>query len=434
MLSASVMKMIKKSESIREKSGNERKQKLQNRYKRSYTEEIKNSDEAAKLQGGEPVCSTEPEPAANTGSDLESSVKLDLLQKRFSHVTISDNTEGKVKHMMDPEVAWELMKKSLVVEPVEMTDVNEPRKEGFCRFVCIADTCCKHDQCKVPDGDVLIVAGNFTSCGHPDEIRAFNDYLGSLPHKHKILVAGDKELTLDKTWLSRQKPSVGALKRRSKSVYGFREDSMKHALRKAMFTQRINTADDLLTNCMFLCDSGTEVDGIRIYGTPWQPFSKTMAFNITDCQKQVERWSKIPSGIDILVTHIPPLGYGDVKENGVRSGCAELLQSVVNRVKPKFHIFGQTVRGYGRYTNGTTQFINCCICDSKMNPKNEAVIFDFKLDSSYKFTQARKDDDHCAQMFVEGADGVTNVGSKMSPPQAYLQSDEHGRPVYFSFN
>ncbi|KHJ45562.1 hypothetical protein D918_04299 [Trichuris suis] len=95
MLSASVMKMIKKSESIREKSGNERKQKLQNRYKRSYTEEIKNSDEAAKLQGGEPVCSTEPEPAANTGSDLESSVKLDLLQKRFSHVTISDNTEGK---------------------------------------------------------------------------------------------------------------------------------------------------------------------------------------------------------------------------------------------------------------------------------------------------------------------------------------------------
>ncbi|KHJ45561.1 hypothetical protein D918_04298 [Trichuris suis] len=171
--------------------------------------------------------------------------------------------------MMDPEVAWELMKKSLVVEPVEMTDVNEPRKEGFCRFVCIADTCCKHDQCKVPDGDVLIVAGNFTSCGHPDEIRAFNDYLGSLPHKHKILVAGDKELTLDKTWLSRQKPSVGALKRRSKSVYGFREDSMKHALRKAMFTQRINTADDLLTNCMFLCDSGTEVDGIRIYGTPW---------------------------------------------------------------------------------------------------------------------------------------------------------------------
>uniref|UniRef100_A0A5S6QBU4 Calcineurin-like phosphoesterase domain-containing protein n=1 Tax=Trichuris muris TaxID=70415 RepID=A0A5S6QBU4_TRIMR len=425
MLSASVMKMIKKSESIRERSGNERKHKLQTRYKRSFTEEVKGAgDDDGRTQGAECPRPADVQPVEAGGGDVRPSPKVDLLQKRFSHVNISDIAECKTKHMMDPDVAWELMKKSLVVEPVEMTSNNEPQKDGFCRFVCIADTCSKHDQCKVPDGDVLIVAGNFTTCGHPDEIRAFNNYLGLLPHKHKVLVPGESELTLDKTWLSRQKPPVRTLKRRSKSVYGFREDSMKHALRKAMFTQRINTADDLLTNCVFLCDNDVEINGIRIYGTPC----------ITDCEKQVERWNRIPMGIDILVTHIPPLGYGDVKENGVRSGCAELLQSVVNRVKPQFHVFGQTVRGYGRYTNGTTQFVNCCICDAKMNPKNEAVIFDFKLDRSYKFTQLRNDrPSQCDRTDQCHRDGIAAHEGKIAE-HAYFQSDERGQAVYYPFN
>lgn len=49
----------------------------------------------------------------------------------------------------------------------------------------------------IPEGDILIHAGDFTRCGHLQEVRDFNNWLGSLPHKHKIVIAGNHELTFD---------------------------------------------------------------------------------------------------------------------------------------------------------------------------------------------------------------------------------------------
>ena len=49
----------------------------------------------------------------------------------------------------------------------------------------------------IPDGDVLIHAGDFTRCGHLQEVKEFNTWLGTLPHKHKIVIAGNHELSFD---------------------------------------------------------------------------------------------------------------------------------------------------------------------------------------------------------------------------------------------
>ena len=49
----------------------------------------------------------------------------------------------------------------------------------------------------IPDGDILIHAGDFTRCGHLQEVRDFNTWLGTLPHKHKIVIAGNHELSFD---------------------------------------------------------------------------------------------------------------------------------------------------------------------------------------------------------------------------------------------
>ena len=60
------------------------------------------------------------------------------------------------------------------------------------RVVCVSDT---HNQTSkmthdFPDGDILIHAGDFSEAGHISEVISFNKWLGTLPHKHKIVIAG----------------------------------------------------------------------------------------------------------------------------------------------------------------------------------------------------------------------------------------------------
>lgn len=59
----------------------------------------------------------------------------------------------------------------------------------------------------------------------------------------------------------------------------------------------------------------------------------------------LSKWDMIPSDTDILVTHTPPVGHGDLCCTGVRAGCVELLSTVQNRVKPKYHVFGHIHEG-----------------------------------------------------------------------------------------
>ena len=61
------------------------------------------------------------------------------------------------------------------------------------RIVCISDTHCA--EIDVPDGDILLHAGDLTYMGKPDELRVVMDWLSSLPHKHKIFIAGNHDFS-----------------------------------------------------------------------------------------------------------------------------------------------------------------------------------------------------------------------------------------------
>lgn len=76
-----------------------------------------------------------------------------------------------------------------------------------------------------------------------------------------------------------------------------------------------------------------------------QPVYGGWAFNVPRGQSCLDKWNQIPDEVDILVTHSPPLGHGDYCNSGVRAGCAELLSTVQNRVKPKYHVFGHVHEG-----------------------------------------------------------------------------------------
>jgi Icc-related predicted phosphoesterase len=196
------------------------------------------------------------------------------------------------------------------------------------RIVCISDTHSKTDQENlpiIPDGDILIHSGDFTDAGAKDEVIKFNEWLGTLPHEHKIVIAGNHEYSFDPNCIKFKKLNYDAA----------HADDMKKEL----------------TNCVYLEDSEIVIRGLKIYGSPWQPKfgSGNSAFNVTRGAVLKEKWDKIPDDIDILITHGPPLGYGDNVGtpfgNVVRAGCKDLLFTIKNRVKPKLHVYGHIHEG-----------------------------------------------------------------------------------------
>ena len=204
------------------------------------------------------------------------------------------------------------------------------------RVVAISDTHCQHDALEIPAADVLVHAGDFTNLGRDEELAAFDAFLASLPHRHKIVIAGNHDFC---------------------------------------FEREPERARAGLTGCHYLEDGGVEIEGVRFYGSPWQPRFLNWAFNLDRGAPLRAKWDLIPEGIDVLITHGPPLGHGDATFSGEPVGCADLL-AAIERVRPRFHVFGHIHEGYGVTRNEHTTFINASTCDARYGPVNAPVCFE----------------------------------------------------------
>ena len=68
------------------------------------------------------------------------------------------------------------------------------------KIVCISDTHGRTDEKdfpEIPDGDILLHAGDISQQGNWDHVSQFNDWLGTLPHQYKIIIAGNHDKMLD---------------------------------------------------------------------------------------------------------------------------------------------------------------------------------------------------------------------------------------------
>ena len=97
------------------------------------------------------------------------------------------------------------------------------------KLIAISDTDGLHESLEIPDGDVLIHAGDLTRHGTLDDVREFNDFRGTLPHPHKIVIAGNYDLC---------------------------------------FENHRKACEELLTNCVYLQDQEAIIDGVKFYGNP----------------------------------------------------------------------------------------------------------------------------------------------------------------------
>lgn len=170
------------------------------------------------------------------------------------------------------------------------------------RIVAIADTHLYHEDLpELPAGDILIHAGDLLQRGDLEELERGLSWLESLPHPHKILVAGNHDVCFE-----------------------------KHPVEA-----RAMVPDSIL----YLEDSEAEVLGLRIYGSPWQPAYNEWGFNLPRGEQLAAKWAMIPEGIDVLITHGPPAGYGDKEFVPGRGGCKDLL-GAIDRARPKLHLYG----------------------------------------------------------------------------------------------
>jgi len=194
------------------------------------------------------------------------------------------------------------------------------------RIVALADThTFEKDLGLIPDGDVLVHAGDMLRGGTLEELAGVAAWLASLPHRHKIIVAGNHD------WC---------------------------------FLNERAAAVKMLGDAIYLEDSGHEIDGVRFWGSPWQPAYNDWAYNLPRGAPLAEKWALIPTNTDVLVTHAPPEGFGDVGPVPGRLGCSDLRARVLE-VKPVLHMFGHIHQDGGIFPHEGISFVNVTTWESE---------------------------------------------------------------------
>jgi Icc-related predicted phosphoesterase len=127
----------------------------------------------------------------------------------------------------------------------------------------------------------------------------------------------------------------------------------------------------------YLLDSETNVEGLRVWGTPWQPVFFNWAFNLGP-EELAQKWALIPEGTDILVVHGPPAGWGDFatrRDGGEHVGCPHLAQRIVE-LSPRLVVFGHIHEGHGQWQQGRTTLANVSHLTRSHEPIHAATVFE----------------------------------------------------------
>lgn len=184
------------------------------------------------------------------------------------------------------------------------------------RIICISDTH-THEPKSIPDGDVLIHAGDLTNTGTALEIQRQVDWLSSLPHPYKIAIAGNHDGYLDPR--SRRASDQYQVIRWGDIQY------LQHSSTKIVFPTK-------------------GYRRLSFYGAPQIPRCGGEEFAFQYRQHE-DAWSgTIPAETDVLITHTPPRFHLDLPAG---LGCGHLLKEVW-RIRPKVHVFGHVHAGYGQ--------------------------------------------------------------------------------------
>lgn len=216
--------------------------------------------------------------------------------------------------------------------------------DGDALKICaFSDTHGLHNFLQVPECDILICCGDFCPYGTMQDVIKFNAWLGKQPATHKICIAGNHDRWTD-----------GNIE-----------------MTKAMFT-----------NAIYLDNAYTELEGLKIWGSPITPSFGGWSHMRERGEEMAEVWSHIPEELDILITHGPIYGLLDKNVDGENCGCYDLVEVLETR-SVKYHLFGHIHEARGLALanhNGkhTTTHVNCSVLNEYYKLVHQPYIWEFK--------------------------------------------------------
>ena len=205
------------------------------------------------------------------------------------------------------------------------------------KFVAISDTHGQHWDLKLPDGDVIIHAGDISKRGEEREVIDFLQWYQGLNFKYKIFIAGNHDFLF--------------------------EQAAEEYIKKI-----------IPDNVVYLNDSGIKIGHVKIWGSPITPWFFNWAFNRHRGDAIARHWDLMPPDTNLLITHGPVFGKLDKIIDGKTVGCEDLLEKVI-QIKPKVHVCGHIHEGYGQVSDSTTNFINASVLDVNYKLKNAPIVF-----------------------------------------------------------
>lgn len=223
---------------------------------------------------------------------------------------------------------------------------------------CIADL---HGfEPKLPGGDLLILAGDYTDQGKLTEWGRFFYWLKQQQYDKKVLIAGNHDNLFETGFPKNHKQA----------------EQLKEVI------EFLDISEDF----EYLCDSGTEYEGLKIWGTPWTPWfhgvnPKCKSF--MDSETYLEkRFRLIPERLDILITHGPMRHILDQNIDGYACGSPSLRKNI-DRVQPRFHVFGHIHEQGGnqlmyKHHGPNTWCVNCSYVDEKYVNIHSSIRLDIK--------------------------------------------------------
>jgi Icc-related predicted phosphoesterase len=191
------------------------------------------------------------------------------------------------------------------------------------KLTFISDTHSHHDNLSLESGDILIHCGDVTRNGSLEDAEHFAHFMAAQNFTHKIAITGNHD-------------------------YCF-ENEKKEQAEQYLSDHGI----------IYLNDSGVEIEGIKMWGSPIQPEFHNGAFGRERGDEIKQHWQLIPDDTDVLITHGPAFGILDLCWHGGYVGCKDLLQTV-QRIQPKIHACGHIHEAYGIEEQGGTTFVNAC--------------------------------------------------------------------------
>lgn len=212
------------------------------------------------------------------------------------------------------------------------------------KLVCISDTHEREERIALPEGDVLIHAGDISHHEGILALRNFLEWMKDQPFQHKIMIAGNHDFYFE----NEERPEAVQLCKEAGVTY--------------------------------LQDSSIQIDGINFWGSPWQPWFYDWAFNAHRGEDIAQHWKKIPDDTNVLITHGPvkgildeaPIGFGKFEH----VGCVDLADRISNLPNIKAHICGHIHNGYGHMQIAGVHFVNACICTEKYQPDNAPIVIE----------------------------------------------------------